>query len=84
MRMGKMLEKPKIIEKLALIAAMKTGPKDNIAEITKKVVADYFWAMRTIKEYNKTLSSTKVELRLLGSKKQKKKGGAEAAAATSK
>jgi len=40
--------------------------------------------MRTIKEYNKTLSSTKVELRLLGSKKQKKKGGAEAAAATSK
>lgn len=71
--MGKMLDNPKTMEKLAVIAAMKTGPDDNIAEVAKKVVADYFWAMRTIKEYNKTLSQNKVELKLLTSKKQKRK-----------
>lgn len=76
--MAKMLEDRKTIEKLAIIAALKAEPEDNIAEITKKVIADYFWALRTIKDYNKVLASPKVELKLLKGKKQKKRNAAAA------
>ncbi|MDR3566351.1 MAG: hypothetical protein P4N59_33660 [Negativicutes bacterium] len=71
--MGKKLTDSKTVEKLALIAIAKAGPDDNIAEVTKKVITDYFWAMETIREHNGSVPSKKKALKLLGDQRQEKK-----------
>jgi hypothetical protein len=71
--MRKKLTDPKMIEKLSLLAVAKTGPDENIAAITKKVISDYFGAKDAFKEYNDSILSPKATLKLLEDKKQEKK-----------
>lgn len=64
---------PKIIEKLAILAASKIGPGDDIAKFTKKVIGDYWEAKETILQYNDAITSAKVAPQHLRDKKQEQK-----------
>jgi hypothetical protein len=72
--MSKKITDSDTIEKLAVIATSKTSPEENIAEVTRKVIADYFGAKEAIKQYNNILKSQKAAAKLAHSKKQEQKG----------
>lgn len=75
--MGKKLADPKTIEKLALLAVAKAGPGENIAEVTRKVISDYFGAKEAFRQYNDSILTPKAALKVLGDKRQEKKGKAK-------
>jgi len=67
------LTDPKTIEKLAILAAAKIGPEDDIAKITKKVIEDYLGAKEIIQQYNDALPSGKIAREHLRDKKSEQK-----------
>lgn len=69
--MVKKLTDPKVIEKLALLAAWKTGPGDNIDDVARKVISDYFAAKDAVKKMNEEVSSQKIALKLEDKRREK-------------
>jgi len=57
---GKKLKNMSTMEKLAVLAVSKaTG--DNIGEVSRQVISDYFAAVETIKNYKKSQESAKAK-----------------------
>ncbi len=75
--MGNIISDKKKVEALALLVVSKTGPDDDVAAVAKKVIADYFKAKKTIKEYEESSAKVKPKakkekLKDTDNKKQKK------------
>lgn len=68
------------IEKIAVLAALKAGSSDNIAEVTQKIISDYFEEKEEIQQYNAALPTRRTEIKLLRDKRpeQKKKASKQA------
>jgi len=69
---GKKFKDVSTLNELAVLAVSKSSG-DNICEISKQVVADYFTAIKTIKNYKKEKSTSAVKCKKDQKKKLKEK-----------